>query len=94
MAAIAGMMSSLGATLAEPTIPLIPKLKETDIQTVTISNYVNAGTAANPRFEKRKATVPLCNTEHTELLLRTIVVFVDKNLSITIGFIILFITLK
>ena len=77
MAAMAGMMLTLGATLSEPTIPLVPKLRDEKTTKVTISNYVNAGTVANPHFEKHKATVPLCNTEDTKHLLCTVVAFVD-----------------
>ena len=79
--------SSVGATLSKAIIPLIPKVKKEDREKVTITNYVNAGTQANPRYEKRKADIVLSSTGDHETLLRTIMEFMDHRtkLGLTTG---------
>ena len=78
MAAAAVQPSVLGLTLtAEALIPLVPKIKKEDVEFVSLTTYVRIGHGANAYSEKRKASVPLCNTGDHELLLRTVVDFMD-----------------
>ena len=70
-------LSSLGATLNEAVIPLIPKIKVEDLDQVSLTVYRPVGAGNNIHHEKKKASVPKCIEEDPESLLRTVVSFLD-----------------
>ena len=87
---MAAVPSVLGATLTKAIIPLVPLIKEEDLEKVTLTSYVTVGQAPNQRSEKRKATIISCSTGDPETLLRTIVEFLDaasqvSRLNLTAG---------
>jgi len=70
-------LGAWGAMVNKPVIPLIPKVDPEKVEKVTIRNYINIGTAANPREQKRLASIPFANSDDPESLLRTIIEFMD-----------------
>ena len=70
-------LSSLGATLNEAVIPLVPKIKTEDLEQAALIVYRPVGQGNNIHHEKKKALVPKCLEEDPESLLRTVVSFFD-----------------
>ena len=66
------MASTYGLVLNEAAvIPLVSTLKPEDMGTVTLKNKIRVGGAgANTEYEKREATIPMCDRVNKELLLR------------------------
>ena len=77
--------SSLGATLLQGVLPLVPIIPAEDYEFVTLKSYVTVG----GEQEKRQAEVPKLNQADPELILRTVVEFFDAcngtRLSLTTG---------
>ena len=70
--------STLGLSLVTSAIiPLIPKVKKEDLETVSLSAYVRVGNPGNYYYEKRKVDVTASSTGDHETILRTIVEFMD-----------------
>ena len=63
--------------LQKPVIPFVPRVKNSSYDKITLDNRINEGTAANPTWVKRSASVYHCSTADKEYILRTIIEFED-----------------